>query len=54
MNLIDHFMQWVAHMMDAHWRRKTVAVRKRHNIKEGKLAHKTDNVGKCCGCDEAH
>jgi len=53
-HMITAFVQWVSHKMDAHWRRKNYALMKRRNLKEAKLAHKVDNVGKCGCCDDAH
>ena len=31
--IITHFRQWVAHRMASHWRKKTLALRKRQNLK---------------------
>lgn len=47
MRPIDVFVQWVHHMMDAHWRRRSLALRKKQNIAAAKAAGKAENCGMC-------
>lgn len=53
-HIIQLFVQWVSHMMDHHWRRRTVRLRKKQNLAEGAGARASALYleNKCVFCEK--